>query len=724
MSTAFPTSPRTLRHLLTLFAFTLPFAGMLRAAPDYSAYDVELRLQRCLHRPTLFVSQAAGALATDDLPPCEKDALSTWLTARGLHAIWEDDVVLIMNGLSQTGVSWTDVSFHPPIQGPSHQEELNSGAEPDIYGYVPVRRRLSDSELQSLGSWILQNLPMPPVDRPMYCGSCGHPPNLSPINFEIVLEGVTFSKNGAEHIVGRLNSGFATRIFLAQTWDGTPHLEWISPLIARVEQIDYRDVNADGVADIWLRSTLLQYRATQVNGYSIFEIDGNNLTQEAGDCDSAGPQLNKRFQDLPFACPVTASDIEAHVEEEDGTVSLEAPQNFEYREEPTRFYKFDGQKYVLDQPKSKRNASSVAQRNSSNPADYRGLLLGLYFPNRPAIDWKALAGEEWAGERSSGSRGRYLTFWISRKDHGVSIEAIKGLLVPRKNGFWQVGMQLITTGRPDESTFDEQMFAGPVGPGFWPAFEVNPDLRELGQSSRVITYVGPEYAAYLNYFQGPPGKFSYLHPGVVSLDAVDEDLPLATVLGQAANTEYEQHAKSEDHMSEPVDGPCRCCISGPKEWGIRHVGDSWKAHMVLREGTSSSCATNAHEYEMREPLPKSLTSGASPSDSFDDLRTQAAQLLKVPPETIHHFFVSPRRDLLVTLTENGIAVLSSDGLKLTSLLKLQPFQSPCIPVMEQWSVGKYVASWDQTVRQERPASLPARAVRVTNLNSPDTSQDR
>jgi hypothetical protein len=48
-------------------------------------------------------------------------------------------------------------------------------------------------------------------------------------------------------------------------------------------------------------------------------------------------------------------------------------------------------------------------------------------------------------------------------------------------------------------------------------------------------------------------------------------------------------------------------------------------------------------------------------------------------------------------------------LQLTSVLTKQPFDAACVPMMEQWSMGRFVAGWDAAVQKETPAVVPTTA---------------
>ena len=349
-----------------------------------------------------------------------------------------------------------------------------------------------------------------------------------------------------------------------------------------------------------------------------------------------------------------------------------------------------------------------SQEDQSSHANDRGLLLGVYFPNDPNVSWNDLTAEKWVPDLSSEPRGQFLTFWISRTGGTVNIQAVDGLLVPRATGFWHVGIQLVRGAK--SSITGTETWAVPVETKP-PSDKVDPEASGMNPAVRVVTYVGPKYLSYLEHSIGGAGGWEYVGPGTVSLDDLGTNLSLESEFASGVIAEYRRHARAVDHMSatpSDVEGGCNCCRGNPEEWGLRHVKASWETYTIFRYGESSACGQQSGEYVIKAQVPKSIASGGSLNKSWDGLRMQAAAILKDVPDVFDHFFISPKQDLVVALTDNGIAVLSANGSDMTSVLKVEKFQSPCFPVMEQWAMGKYVSGWETAIRKERLTSPPAK----------------
>jgi hypothetical protein len=225
---------------------------------------------------------------------------------------------------------------------------------------------------------------------------------------------------------------------------------------------------------------------------------------------------------------------------------------------------------------------------SEHAAD-RGLLLGLYFPDDAGWDTvdNLGGGNMWVPEISAQPHGRYWTIWVSKSGSTIKVQAINGLLVPRADGFWHVGRQIVKSAQYPESNCDEQFWAAPVGEKPKPPAE---DPEADGRSVRLITYVGPQYLSDTEHSLGGAGMWEYANPQVVALRDLTKEMSVEEVLGPAAGAAHQRLAKSMDHMKDKTEDVCNCCIGGQTLWGIVHVRDSWETFARFQYGSSSSCS--------------------------------------------------------------------------------------------------------------------------------------
>jgi hypothetical protein len=335
--------------------------------------------------------------------------------------------------------------------------------------------------------------------------------------------------------------------------------------------------------------------------------------------------------------------------------------------------------------------------------DDRGLLLGMYFP-AAGENWNSLQDGKWVPEISDAPHGQYLTFWVSKGGDSVKIQMISGLLVPRDSGFWRIGSQVVKSTKAPESNYDEQFWAAPILD--------KPQMPETdtgidGKSVRLLTYIGTEYISYSFHWQGGAGDWEYVYPHVAAIDTLTKDKTVEQVLGPAISTSYKRKAKALDHVNEEHQNePCGCCTGSEDEWGITHVRDHWQVFARFHYGTSSSCAQGSMDEVLATTLQKRLAAGGTLGRPWEVLRQEAEALMKTEPGSVQHLFVSPRLDLLVALGTHGLAVLGVENLHLRSVLKGQEFDAASIPVMEQWSLGRFVSGWDAVIQKEQPAEIP------------------
>ena len=343
--------------------------------------------------------------------------------------------------------------------------------------------------------------------------------------------------------------------------------------------------------------------------------------------------------------------------------------------------------------------------------DEGGLLLGMYFPS--AASWDDLThlstndDTKWAPGISAEPHGRYLTFWISRHGDTLKIQAIDGLFVPRASGFWHVGTSIVKSDQDPDSNYDEQFWSAPAGQKSKLSAGSNGEID--GTSVRLITYVGPQYLGYLFHWQGGAGDWEYMYPHVASLDELGTDRSIEQVLGPERGAEYKLLAKSLDHMNDPPSEngePCNCCNSVENEWGIMHAEDSWQAYARFQYGPSSSCAQASQDHVLNGVLPRSIASGGKLERPWDVLRAEVEAVSKSEQGSVRHLFVSPKRDLAVAVSTHGLIVLGLQNSHVSSVLKTQAFDNPCIPVMEQWSLGRFVDTWDAAIQKQPSADIP------------------
>jgi hypothetical protein len=259
----------------------------------------------------------------------------------------------------------------------------------------------------------------------------------------------------------------------------------------------------------------------------------------------------------------------------------------------------------------------------------------------------------------------------------------------------------------EDADFDEQFWAVPNHKKEPQPAKTDQEIN--GKSTRLITYAGPEYISYLFHWQGGVGLWEYQQAYVSAVDDLTKELTISKVLGSQAGAVHTKLAKSLDHMNDDVreQEACNCCTGADNEWGLIHVGDQWQAYARFHEGTSSACSQGAEDYFLRTIIPKNLWSGGRWYGlPWDILRKRAESVLKINSGSVQHLFFSPRLELAVSVGTTGLAVLDVTDKSHFSVVKRLPFASACIPISEQWSVGKFVGGWDSEMQEQKMTEIP------------------
>jgi hypothetical protein len=269
---------------------------------------------------------------------------------------WEETVLLLDRIKKVSGLpthDWDHLKLERTIRNPTEDELQQDPDSSDDYKYIPLRRNLRDEELKQLGAWILENVPMPPVFVPSYCLTCGDPARTAVLRLEIVLDAVRLSSGGPERIIGSISFLHHTsRLLVIGRDHDNFNLLWMSPLLEPHRQVFYyRDVNADGKAEIWSLSTLLG-ASDELSELSIFDESGKELTRDAGDCERGVGATHDEIPVVPTACPITGlPGINHHLE--NGKIVITADHEYAGERSPPLIYKFVGYRYVRIRTKVK-----------------------------------------------------------------------------------------------------------------------------------------------------------------------------------------------------------------------------------------------------------------------------------------------------------------------------------------------------------------------------------
>lgn len=319
--------------------------------------------------------------------------------------------------------------------------------------------------------------------------------------------------------------------------------------------------------------------------------------------------------------------------------------------------------------------SAAAQHTGTTPATDVGFLLGL-----------------WEKTGSTTEYGVYRTLWITRVNGNVQVDQAPNLLVPRKNGFWEMGSNVSI--RDDKK--EEFLWLVPLGKPVHIHELTDEEAKGLPDEavfSSPIMFLSGDYIALeqANYDQ-----FESFHTYSLNDNGFEHALDLSSVAGaNAGETLVRERDRGKSHMSMPVSMQDECQLEGSSlNWApTRHDGHWFIKGWAKWTDEHLGCSSD-------EP-PDYVTSIRAPRNlvGFDELPVTWDQIAKthfpsVPPGAADAFG-PPTRDMLVVLTGEEVLVCPVTRAGIGSPIARTPLLAYEEPVMAQWAVGKFVASWNK-----------------------------
>lgn len=312
----------------------------------------------------------------------------------------------------------------------------------------------------------------------------------------------------------------------------------------------------------------------------------------------------------------------------------------------------------------------------------------------------------------------YATVWLQWTPAGPRIQVLRDIVLPRKDGFWRFGINHSSVQGPD---FNDEDFFWLAPLGVKPALTHADSLPSGAMAStRRLTYIGPDFFSYRELSQGWGGTYGEGESAFVrSLDEFakgplkdadyDYDHPglsLARVIGPGVESEFKkitaEVAPKESEETESTtpaagDDADPCAGSGYRtsetEWYLVHRQGGWVALIGLQNSDPGICSRQT-EWKPLSYRVTSTLAGRNP------IPLPWAQVEKAFPGA-RHAFASPKGDWLVVITRTQIylAALSDNSIGKPAFTTRIPYG---VPVMAQWSLGKYVNLWDQQLSKLPP----------------------
>lgn len=301
---------------------------------------------------------------------------------------------------------------------------------------------------------------------------------------------------------------------------------------------------------------------------------------------------------------------------------------------------------------NEKNSKLVISNFQRDVISKSGVLLGLRYKNDTDIAYS------------------YRTIWISCKYGNFQpIMEMKDLLVPRKNGFWKIGVEKNTLwGTPINNTKESNTKGLTIN-------NANSNIQNSLTYNNMILFVGNEYVSLDN--KNVDSDTNTSNPNYFSVVPIDKlygsKVQFSKAFGKEAGESlkrssqlYLKRLNSNEHINDE---------DLQNNWAVIRRNARW----ILRGRTSQG------DFDIAFDTPKILT-------TYDDLYPTFNEIKRNIPEAIDAY-TSPNKDFLVVLTKTNLKVFSIKSSRIGEIkidLKLNSNEET---VMSQWATGNYVDEW-------------------------------
>lgn len=316
-----------------------------------------------------------------------------------------------------------------------------------------------------------------------------------------------------------------------------------------------------------------------------------------------------------------------------------------------------------------------------------GILLGLRYY------------EEGKSEDVEG-QWKYRTVWICSRNKNVDkLYETEDLFVPRKNGFWKVGVnrevtdekvndviytrpytQLATTAKISQANMDNKSKTENEVETTDEAPKEN-----TGNSKKTILYVGNNYMS-TEVTELSPKEKKVLK--VLPIDGIDSAKPIkiSDVVGDSGKSALEEGASR--HFSNDLANRSNYISINPDEenFGLFRRNGHWvmKGRINFDDGEKNAYS----DFDIKVMPPKAIV-------NYDEFPISWSAIKLRVPEAVDAYF-SPNDDIVIIITNNNILVftLENGELSKTPIGKTSLKNDEKV-VMSEWATGKYIYIWEE-----------------------------
>lgn len=269
----------------------------------------------------------------------------------------------------------------------------------------------------------------------------------------------------------------------------------------------------------------------------------------------------------------------------------------------------------------------------------------------------------------------YRTLWISSSYGKVMpIMERKNLFVPRKNGFWEIGVNK-KYGQYGER---DVVWGAPIIKSKPGSYKNKPVIRYMGNVNSQIMFLGTDFISLDN--KEPKVKYF----SVLPLDNLNgKGLAFSKVVKGDSNDMVKQSAEIYlGKINKPKDSVNFDNLS--TNWAIQRRSGRWILRGRIRYG----------DFDIIYPISNKLLT------SYDDLYPSFNLIKKKVPEA-KDAYTSPNRDFIVILTKSELRVYNlNDRGEIGELKSTFELKDSEKSIMSQWAVGKYIDEWNKLFKND------------------------
>jgi hypothetical protein len=285
----------------------------------------------------------------------------------------------------------------------------------------------------------------------------------------------------------------------------------------------------------------------------------------------------------------------------------------------------------------------------------------------------------------------YKTLWVTDEQGKISISGEgSDLLVPRKDGFWRVGVTKKVAGDCEEdfvwgAPVSEKPFIGDIE---------KEDVENCEMvSTSTILFVGNELISIEHstsgYCEGAAHPWDASWLSVYQIDSVGGDPKLVTIKDVFGDHGFSEMMKGAAKFLSSLDEEDREALeSEPDEcrWGLIRRKGKWVVRGRL--GYSYEVYRGLYgDFDIDVIPPKTLV-------SHDELCLSWSKIKERVPDAIDGFS-SPTEEMVVVFTTSKILVFNSENGQLKDAILEMKIDKGTCAVMIQWAVGTHVDRWTE-----------------------------